>query len=126
MTLNDFLSRLAEQPQQLEFSDSMAVIGANYSFTPSAFNNHGLKSAAGENNGSCKIFAFAKLNQLSKQNTLDCFGAFYREDVLGNPDGHDHMNIRTFMLAPEATPFLGLTFEQENVLITSIGSETEK
>lgn len=39
MTLNDFLSRLAEQPQQLEFSDSMAVIEANYSFTPSAFNN---------------------------------------------------------------------------------------
>ena len=66
---------------------------------------------ASENNGSCKIFAFAKLNGLSKQNTLDCFGKFYREDVLNNPNADDHMNIRTFMLAPEATPFLGISFD---------------
>ena len=65
---------------------------------------------------SIKIFAFAKLNQLSKQNTLDCFGAFYREEVLKNPEGQDHMNIRTFMLAPEATPFLGITFTEQEVL----------
>ena len=113
MTLNDFLSRLANEPHTIAFADTMAVIEANYTFTACAFNNHGLKSAVGENNGSCKIFAFAKLNQLSKQNTLDCFGAFYRDDVLGNPNEHDHMNIRTFMLAPEATPFLGLSFDGE-------------
>ena len=113
MTLNDFLSRLADEPQNVAFADTMAVIETNYTFTPSAFNNHGLKSTATENNGSCKIFAFAKLNQLTKQNTLDCFGAFYRDDVLKDPDNNDHMNIRTFMLAPEATPFLGLTFEQQ-------------
>jgi hypothetical protein len=44
---------------------------------------------------------------------LDCFGKFYREDVLQNPKADDHMNIRTFMLAPEATPFLGLSFDGE-------------
>ena len=60
-----------------------------------------------------QIFAFAKSNGLSKQNTLDCFGKFYRDDVLQNPKADDHMNIRTFMLAPEATPFLGITFEGE-------------
>ena len=29
--------------------------------------------------------------------TLACFGAFYTEDVLKNPDGTDHQNIRNFM-----------------------------
>jgi len=116
MTLNDFLTRLANDPQNIAFNDTMAVINTNYTFTPSDFNNHGLISSANENNGSCKIFAFAKLNGLSKQNTLDCFGAFYRDDVLNNPSGEDHMNIRTFMLAPEATPFLGVTFDNSQVL----------
>lgn len=116
MNLNDFLSNLANDPQSIAFTDTMAAIDNNYTFTPSGFNNHGLVSGANENNGSCKIFAFAKLNQLSKQNTLDCFGAFYRDEVLGNPDGEDHMNIRTFMLAPEATPFLGITFVDKQVL----------
>ena len=82
MTLNEFLSKLASTPQQIEFTDTMAVIDSNYDFTPSAFNNHGLLSEANEINGSCKFFAFAKLIQLRKQNTLDCFGAFYRDDVL--------------------------------------------
>ncbi|WP_404341545.1 HopJ type III effector protein [Pseudoalteromonas mariniglutinosa] len=113
MLLTHFLEKLANQPHNIEFSDTMAVIDANYTFTACAFNNHGFINSANENNGSCKLFAFAKLNQLSKQNTLDCFGAFYRDDVLGNPNQHDHMNIRTFMLAPEITPFLGITFSGE-------------
>ena len=116
MTLNDFLLKLANSPQSIAFSDTMSVIEANYNFTPCAFNNHGVASSALENHGSCKIFAFAKLNQLSKQNTLDCFGEFYRDDVINNPNGNDHMNIRTFMLAPEATPFLGISFANEDVL----------
>ena len=113
MTLNDYLKNLTENPKSIQFTDTIAVIEANYTFTAYNFNNHGLLSSASENNGSCKIFAFAKLNDLSKQNTLDCFGKFYREDVLQNPKGNDHMNIRTFMLAPEPTPFLGITFEGE-------------
>ncbi|MBL1383486.1 MAG: HopJ type III effector protein [Colwellia sp.] len=113
MTLNEYLKSLAENPKSIQFTDTMAVIEANYDFTACAFNNHGLLSSASENNGSCKIFAFAKLNGLSKQNTLNCFGKFYRDEVLKNPNGDDHMNIRTFMLAPETTPFLGVTFEGE-------------
>jgi hypothetical protein len=113
MSLIDFLQKLVNSPKSIQFSDTMAVIEANYHFTACAFNNHGLLSSASENNGSCKIFAFAKLNDLSKQNTLECFGKFYREDVLSAPNGDDHMNIRTFMLAPETTPFLGVSFEGE-------------
>ena len=29
--------------------------------------------------------------------TLELFGRFYRDDVLGKPDGDDHGNIRNFM-----------------------------
>ncbi|CAD2226163.1 conserved hypothetical protein [Pseudoalteromonas sp. 3J6] len=111
MLLLDFLQQLANNPKKIQFTNTMAVIEAHYDFTACRFNNHGLLSSASENNGSCKIFAFAKLNGLSKQNTLDCFGQFYREDVLNNPNADDHMNIRTFMLAPEATPFLGISFD---------------
>ena len=103
MTLTNYLTTLANEPKSIGFADTMAVIDEHYTFTACSFSNHGLLSSASENNGSCKIFAFAKLNGLSKQNTLDCFGAFYREDVLNSPDADDHMNIRTFMLAPEAT-----------------------
>jgi DNA-binding IscR family transcriptional regulator len=111
MTLTDFLTTLAHHPRRINFADTLAVIDEHYDFTACAFNNHGLLSSASENNGSCKIFAFAKLNELSKQNTLDCFGQFYRDDVLNHPDKDDHINIRTFILAPEATPFLGISFD---------------
>ncbi|MFT4047340.1 MAG: HopJ type III effector protein [Solimonas sp.] len=43
------------------------------------------------------MLAFAKLQGLSEAETLACFGRFYREDVLKNPDGTDHQNIRNFM-----------------------------
>ena len=54
-------------------------------------------NTAGKNEGSCKIFAFALLHQLDKQQTLNLFGDYYRVDVLGNPDGDSHQNIRSFM-----------------------------
>jgi hypothetical protein len=41
--------------------------------------------------------AFAKLQGFSVEQTLACFGRYYREDVLGNPEGDDHQNIRQFM-----------------------------
>lgn len=34
MTLNNFLFKLANSPQNIDFSDTMAVIDANYHFTP--------------------------------------------------------------------------------------------
>lgn len=52
---------------------------------------------ANQNNGSCKIFSFAKMNNLSEKDTLALFGDFYRNDVLQNPEGEDHQNIRNFI-----------------------------
>lgn len=97
MTLSAFLSKLAAQPESIEFSETIAVIEANYQFTETAFENGLQSNNAGENSGSCKIFAFAKLNDLSEALTLACFGDYYRKDVLENPQAMDHQNIRQFM-----------------------------
>jgi hypothetical protein len=80
------------------FPETIAFIDENYNFTPTTFKNGNQINNADQNNGSCKIFAFAKLNNLDKDKTLALFGSYYFEDVLKNPDGNDHQNIRNFMI----------------------------
>lgn len=109
MALNTFLQRLHDAPKSIAFNDTIAAIDAAYDFTPTAFSNGALRSEAGQNNGSCKIFSFARLNKLSAQQTLHCFGDYYRKDVLGNPDGTDHQNIRNFL----KSGWGGIRFEGE-------------
>ncbi len=109
MELTNFLQRLNTAPGNIAFNDTIAVIDALYDFTPTAFTNGTLRSEAGQNNGSCKIFSFAKLQQLTPQQTLHCFGDYYRKDVLEHPDGTDHQNIRNFM----KTGWAGIQFEGE-------------
>lgn len=96
MILNDFLARIkANSP--VSFSETMAVIAENYDYQPTVFRNGSAENAASQNEGSCKIFAFAKLHNLSESETLALFGDYYRIDVLQNPDAIDHQNIRQFM-----------------------------
>jgi len=97
MRITDFLSKLLSDPETISFQDTMAVIDANYNFTPCAFKNGETYNEAGQNNGSCKLFGFAQLQQLNETQTLACFGSFYRDDVLKHPEGQDHQNIRNFM-----------------------------
>ena len=97
MNLQAFLKQLKHRPDSIEFDDTMAVIEQHYDFTPTAFVNGDCNNEAGSNNGSCKILSFGQLNALSEEETLACFGRFYREDVLKNPHGEDHQNIRNFM-----------------------------
>ncbi|ALR18660.1 type III effector [Vibrio natriegens NBRC 15636 = ATCC 14048 = DSM 759] len=99
MELQQFLDAVASTPEKIEFETTIAVIEANYEFTPTAFTNGATENRAGENNGSCKIFAFGLLNNLDKEATLACFGRFYREDVLQHPENDDHQNIRNFMVS---------------------------
>lgn len=107
MDLDTFLQKLKNTPDSIAFSDTMAVIEASYDFTPAAFKNGELMNEQGQNSGSCKLFAFAQLQALSPQQTLACFGAYYRDDVLKNPDGTDHQNIRNFM----KTGWAGIKFD---------------
>lgn len=89
--------KLQHSPESVQFQDVMNVIEQHYDFAEGSFTNGSLVNASGQNNGSHKLFAFAKLNQLSEQETLACFGDYYRKDVLENPDSDNHMNIRNFM-----------------------------
>jgi len=116
MSLDDFLKTLQQEPENVSFAQTMAVIGQYYQYTPSAFKNGRAENQAGTNEGSCKLFAFAKLNNLNEAQTLACFGDYYREDVLQNPDGSDHANIRNFIV----TGWQGLEFERsaESILST--------
>lgn len=107
MQINEFINTLNTQPHSISFDDTMSVIEANYQFTPTAFRNGETQSAAEQNNGSCKIFAFAQLNNLSEELTLQCFGDYYRKDVLQNPQADDHQNIRNFI----KTGWDGIAFE---------------
>ncbi len=109
MPLTAFLQKLQQIPDSIEFADTIAAIESAYVYTPAAFRNGELHNAAGQNAGSCKIFAFAKLQGLSPAQTLACFGRYYREDVLQHPDASDHQNIRTFMRSGWA----GIAFESE-------------
>jgi hypothetical protein len=107
MSLSSFLQRLRETPGQIEFADTIAAIESRYDYVPTAFRNGEIDNAAGQNGGSCKIFAFAKLQDLSKDQTLACFGRYYREDVLQHAHASDHQNIRNFM----RSGWSGIAFE---------------
>lgn len=94
---------------QKSFQATIAYIDEKYNFTPTAFKNGNQINNAGENNGSCKIFAFAKINNLEKEATLSLFGSYYYDDVLKNPDGIDHQNIRNFI----TSGWDGISFDGE-------------
>ena len=100
-SLSTLLDTLNSAPESITFDAVQAVIAEHYHYTPASFINgegdDSVRNEAGTNEGSCKVFAFAKLQTLSDAQTLACFGHFYREHVLGKPDGSDHANIRTFM-----------------------------
>lgn len=101
MTLENLMTLLQTNPVSIEFQDVMATIADRYTYIPTRFTN-GLdedlvENEAGDNEGSCKIFALGQLLGLSELQTLACFGKYYREDVLQHPVGTDHSNIRTFM-----------------------------
>lgn len=97
MNIEEFKQKLFTKPSQITFSETMTIIDGNYDFTPTAFKNGETYNNEGENSGSCKLFAFAKLQNFDEEQTLACFGRYYFEDVLKNPEKKDHQNIRNFI-----------------------------
>ena len=109
MSIISFLEKLKQAPNDISFSETIAVIEENYDFTPTAFYNGAQHNAVGENSGSCKLFAFAQLQNLSQEETLACFGAYYFDEVLSDPEGTNHQNIRNFV----KTGWHGIQFDGE-------------
>ena len=99
--LETLLEQIKNTPEKTEFNDVISIIDEHYRYIPTRFtngtDNDVVINTAGQNEGSCKIFSFARMNNLNKEQTLNCFGHYYRDDVLNNPEGQDHANIRTFM-----------------------------
>ena len=107
MEFDQLLRSLKDNPEEIEFNDVIELIDDTYNFTPVKFKNGDLVNEPGRNIGACKIFAFAKRTRLSEQQTLYCFGSYYRDDVLEHPENMDHENIRNFM----KTGWDGIEFE---------------
>lgn len=97
MNTEQLLQQLSTQPETLDFSDFLALIDSEYDFQPTAFSNGDIENAAHQNQGSCKVFAFALLHGLNEAQTLALFGKFYREEVLLQPLAENHANIRQFI-----------------------------
>jgi hypothetical protein len=97
MNKEELLNTIKTTPSVVAFTDVMSVVESSYDFTPTAFKNGNTNNEVGQNSGSCKLFAFAKLNNLTKEETLNCFGDYYRKDVLDHPEKDDHQNIRNFI-----------------------------
>ena len=109
MNVTELLDRIRTKPQSVEFKEVMETITSSYDYQPTKFSNSAMINEAGENEGSCKIFSFAKMHGLDKEQTLNCFGKFYRDEVLQDPDGKAHGNIRSFM----SCGWEGIHFEGE-------------
>ncbi len=107
MDYDHLLKLLKDNPEEIQFEDVIGLIDEVYNFTPVKFRNGDLVNEPGLSSGSCKIFAFAKRTRLSEQQTLYCFGSYYRDDVLKHPDNMDHPNIRNFI----KTGWDGIDFE---------------
>lgn len=80
----------------LPFKEVIEFIESQYQHQPTAFRNGEAYNEASQNQGSAKVFSFAQLNNLSKEDTLYLFAEHY-QSVLNSPEGTDHQNIRQFM-----------------------------
>lgn len=96
--MNEQVQSLLNQLKQneLAFNQVIDFINAHYQHQPTAFRNGDAYNEDSQNQGSARVFAFAQLNNLSKEDTLCLFAEHYQA-VLANLDGTDHQNIRQFM-----------------------------
>ena len=101
----------AAKSNAIAFADVLKFIEAEYQHQPVAFKNGDAYNEATQNQGSAKVFAFARLNNLDKEDTLSLFAEHYQA-VLAHPDATDHQNIRQFM----AHGWPGIAFEGEALI----------
>lgn len=96
----------------ITFAQVIEFIETYYTHQPTAFKNGEAYNEATQNQGSAKVFAFAKLNTLSAADTLYLFAEHYLS-VLNTPEGTDHQNIRQFII----NGWQGIVFEGEALVL---------
>lgn len=100
-----FNSNVEMSADDLTFEEVMEVINENYEPQLLEFKNGDIVNKPGENDGSARILSYAALSNFDKETTLKLWGQYYRE-VLADPDGDSHQNIRNFMkYGWEGVPF---------------------
>ncbi|GEP92896.1 HopJ type III effector protein [Chitinophaga terrae (ex Kim and Jung 2007)] len=104
--LDDLIKRSKENA--VTFKEVIDFIETHYHHQPTAFRNGDAYNEATQNQGSAKVFSFAKIHQLKEEDTLPLFAEHY-QSVLQNPHGTDHQNIRQFV----AHGWAGIAFEGE-------------
>jgi hypothetical protein len=111
--MNTQLTTLLEglKANTIVFKDVIEFIETYYTHQPTAFKNGDAYNEATQNQGSAKVFAFAQINNLGKEDTLRLFAEHY-QSVLNTPDGADHQNIRQFI----ANGWPGIVFEGQALL----------
>lgn len=95
-----------EELKNRPFSEIIIHIDEKFNHTPTAFINGALRNESDQNQGSAKVLFYAKIKQMSKEDTLKLFAEHY-EAVLNDANGTSHQNIRNFM----NSGFDGLVFE---------------
>jgi hypothetical protein len=103
------------------FDDTLALIEWHFEYQPTGFHNGPLYNAAGENAGSCKVFALGRHCNLSEADTLRLFAQHYNQ-VIDNPAGNSHGNIRQYI----STGWSGIQFEGEPLRLRPATHTTEE
>lgn len=91
-----FNANLEMDASDLTFEEVMGHIDENYETQLLEFRNGDIVNKPGENEGSAKVLSYAILSGFDKDTTLKLWGQYYRE-VLADPEGDSHSNIRNFM-----------------------------
>jgi hypothetical protein len=92
--LSDLLTTL--RSNTTTFAEVLTFIDTQYQHVPTAFKNGAVYNDETQNQGSAKVFAFARQNDLPAEDTLTLFAEHYQA-ILADPNGVNHQNIRQFM-----------------------------
>jgi len=115
-----FNANVEMDADNLTFEEVMEMIDENYESQILEFTNGDLLNKPGENDGSAKLLSYAALSDFDKETTLKLWGQYYRE-VLADPDGTSHQNIRNFM----KTGWEGVPFENGIALTKKVTGDNE-
>eukprot|EP00536_Pseudo-nitzschia_multiseries_P012037 jgi/Psemu1/207552/e_gw1.440.5.1 len=111
-----FNANVEMDADDLKFEDVIELIEKYYEVGLIEFKNGDIVNKQGENEGSAKLLSYAALSGFDKETTLKLWGQYYRE-VLADPDGDSHQNIRNFMKTGwDGVPFEnGIALTKKNV-----------
>lgn len=101
-----FNNNIDMDSSNLMLEDVLETINSHYETQLLEYRVGNIVNKQGENEATGLILSYAALSNMNQETTLKLWGQYYR-DVLKNPTGTDHANIREFM----KTGWKGVPFE---------------